>query len=307
MPKLTVKKSIVIKASPEKVYGVVADFSQWQPWSPWLIMEDGVKVNVRADKKYYEWEGDLVGAGNMTVASEKEFTRIDYDLMFLKPWKSKAKVAFELEKQGDETLVTWYMNSSLPFFLFWMKKMTENFIGMDYDRGLKMLKDYVEDGTVHSKLSFKGISQFEGAKYIAINTECAIQDMPENSKRDFTKLMTYMRDNHADIMDKAMSIYHKWDMRKQRVNYSACAIVSEIPKDLPAGFVTGEYPKAKVYAVHHTGPYHHIGNAWTAQMMRQRGKVFKPSKQLHPMEYYINSPFDTDELALETEVLFPIA
>lgn len=307
MPKLNVKKSIIIKASPEQVFKVVSDFSKWQPWSPWLIMEDGVKVDVRADKKYYEWEGDLVGAGNMTVVSEKEFSRVDYDLMFLKPWKSHAKVAFELKEQGDSTQVTWFMDSSLPFFLFWMKKMTENFIGMDYDRGLKMLKDYVEDGKVHSKLSFKGESQFDGAKYIAINTECAIKDMPENSKRDFTKLMTYMRENHTDIMDKAMSIYHKWDMKKQQVNYSACAIVSEIPKDLPAGFVTGEYPKAKVYSVHHTGPYRHIGNAWTAQMMRQRGKVFKPSKRLHPIEFYINSPFDTDELALETEVLFPMA
>lgn len=306
MPKLNVSKSIVINASPEKVFKVISDFSQWQTWSPWLIMEDGVKVNVRADKKYYEWEGDLVGAGNMTVTAEKEFSRIDYDLMFLKPWKSQAKVAFELKEKGEETIVTWYMDSSLPFFLFWMKKMTENFIGMDYERGLKMLKNYVEDGKVHSKLTFKGDTDFKGGKYIAINTSCSIKDMPENSKRDFTKLMTFMRENHADIMDKAMSVYHKWDMKNQKVNYSACALVSEIPKDLPAGFVSGEYPKTKVHAVHHLGPYQNISNAWTAQMMRQRGKVFKQSKKLHPVELYLNSPFDTDELELETEILFPI-
>ena len=88
-------------------------------------MEPETKVTVRSDAKYYEWEGDRVGSGNMKIIKEVENATVDYDLMFLKPWKSKAKVSFYLKPEGTSTSVTWTMDSSLPFFLFWMKKMTE--------------------------------------------------------------------------------------------------------------------------------------------------------------------------------------
>ena len=65
----------------------------------------------------------MVGSGNMNVTAENAPQSIDYDLTFLKPWKSRAKVRFELERKGDGTKTTWFMESSLPFFMFWMKKM----------------------------------------------------------------------------------------------------------------------------------------------------------------------------------------
>ena len=39
--------------------------------------------------------------------------------------------------------------------------MMEAFIGMDYDRGLLMLKDLVEKGSVPSKLDFIGEQKIE--------------------------------------------------------------------------------------------------------------------------------------------------
>ena len=35
------------------------------------------------------------------------------------------------------------MRGALPWFLFWMRPAMETFIGMDYERGLKMLKDWL--------------------------------------------------------------------------------------------------------------------------------------------------------------------
>jgi len=51
-----------------------------------------------------------------------------------------------------ETRVTWSMQSSLPFFLFFMRKSFENFVGMDYDRGLRMLKEQLESGKISSRI-----------------------------------------------------------------------------------------------------------------------------------------------------------
>lgn len=309
MPKMHVKKSIFINNSPEKIYEVISDFSKWQPWSPWLIMEPGVKVNVRDDKKYYEWEGDITGSGNMTILSEKANKQIDYDLLFLKPWKSKAKVSFFLSQKDTGTEVTWTLNSSLPFFLFWMKKSMETFVGMDYDRGLNMLKDYVEDGKVHSKLEFVGNKKFEGGKYIGINTTCPMEKMGDHNKKDFEKLMPYVKDNLSSLVSdnhSPFTIYHNWDIKNGKVTYTAGILVEEFPSSLPDGFISGEYPKINAHSVQHIGPYRHLGNPWTAQMMRQRAKKFKVDKKASPLEIYHNNPGDTPELELKTEILMPI-
>ena len=55
------------------------------------------------------------------------------------------------------------------------------FIGMDYERGLAMLKDYAETGKVPSNLEIKQESDYTGCDYVGIKTDCAISgDGSEN-------------------------------------------------------------------------------------------------------------------------------
>ncbi len=63
MPKVSVRKSIVIKASLKTVYESVRDFKQWPIWSPWLITEPECKVTYGDEGRQYAWEGDVVGQG----------------------------------------------------------------------------------------------------------------------------------------------------------------------------------------------------------------------------------------------------
>lgn len=95
-------------------------------------------------------------------------------------------------------------------------------------------------------------------------------------------------------------------MVKGQTSYTACVPVSEIPSDLPSGVITGSVPATKVHVIHGKGPYRFTGNIWSAQMMRQRGKQFKANKGVDPMERYLNSPTNTEENDLETEVLFAV-
>ncbi|XOV67939.1 MAG: SRPBCC family protein [Fluviicola sp.] len=308
MPKMHIERSVLINAPIDKVFKTVNDFHTWTAWSPWLVAEAEAKVNVREDGKYYEWDGDIVGAGEMTIVNEVENQSVDIDLMFLKPWKSKAKVSFLMKEEGDGVRLTWDMDSSLPFFLFWMKKMTEAFVGMDYERGLIMLKDYVEQGKVPHTLTVKGIEDFSGGTYIGVKRDgVAIKDMSAAMSEDYTKLMSYVMENHADKKaGDAFSIYHKWEMVKGLASYTACVPVNEVPSDLPSDFVSGSVPATKVHVIHGKGPYRFTGNIWSAQMMRQRGKKFKANKGVDPIERYLNSPMDTAENDLETEVLFAV-
>ena len=306
MPKMHISKSAVINAPVEKVFNTVNDFHTWSEWSPWLIAEPEAKVNVASDGKYYEWIGNRVGTGEMKVAEEKSNEHVHYDLTFLKPWKSKAKTSFYLKPKGNGTEITWVMDSSLPFFMFWMKKQMEAFVGMDYDRGLAMLKDYVEDGKVHSALDFKGESTFPGTKYVGIKRETSIDNIGPDMQSDIQKLGSYFEGKNSIVGGPLISIYHKWDPVKGKVSYTSAVPVKEIPDDIPAGMLQGSIPATKTYSVMHKGPYGHLGNAWTTLSMMQRNKEIKCPKNIHPWEIYHNNPHETPEKELLTEIVFPL-
>lgn len=306
MPQINVTRSITIHSPISDVYSTLSDLNHWIKWSPWLIMEEGVDINISGDGKFYSWKGARVGEGEMKVALENPNNSIEYDLTFLKPWKSEANVKFLLSDNNDRTTVTWSMSSKLPFYLFWMKKMMEAYIGMDYERGLLLLKDYIEKGEVLSKLYFKGESTFAGTKYIGIKRDCAIDEMSNFMVTDFGKLETFIKD-HSDIAtNEAFTIYHKWDLIKRKANYTSCIGVTMMPENLPNDMINGKIPQTKIYTLRHTGPYHHLGNAWSTLYNMHRGKEFKPIKGIHPFEKYVSDPQKTEEKNLITDVIFPI-
>lgn len=305
MPKMNISKSIVMDASAEKIHAILTDFNEWTHWSPWLIVEPGAQVKVATDRPFYEWEGKRLGKGQMEITSQTD-TVIDYDLTFLKPWKSEAKVRFLLNPQGDSTKVTWEMDSSLPFFMFFMKKMMVRLIGMDYDRGLLMLKDYAEKGKVGSKLEFLGESQYPGCTYIGLKNSCSIDELGGVMKADFEKLMAFAQQHSDKLTGEWFSLYHKFDFGKNKVVYTGGIAVSEAISDLPEGMFSDKISPTKVNTVRHTGPYPLAGNAWSSIMSMQRAKEFKQNKKLPPIEFYRNNPQEVPAEELILEVSMPI-
>ena len=187
MPKIAVNKSIVIAVTPEKAFETIRDFRQWNRWSPWVICEPDCQMTYADDGKSYAWDGKVIGSGSVEMADEQKPQAIDYRLTFLKPWKSKATFSFVFQPEGDGVRVIWTMDSSLPWFLFFMKGMMTAMIGMDYDRGLRMLKDYLETGNVHSKLEYPGQTNFEGFRYVGIRSQSSMAQIGDQMKADFEK------------------------------------------------------------------------------------------------------------------------
>jgi len=305
MPKMHISRSQVINAPVTKVHQILSDMSQWQAWSPWLISEPEAKVNVRADNKYYTWKGSRVGEGQMEVTSETP-SHVEYDLKFLKPWKSHAKVAMDMQPHGNGTEVTWSMDSSLPFFMFFMKKLMGALIGNDCERGLRLLKDYAEDGEVHSKLNFIGEQDYPGNNYICIKRSCHVDEMPLLMKDDFTKLMSAAHNIKGFKPDEAFSMYHKWDMVKKQVSYTAGVPYEGDKPEVDFAHETGSIPATKIYTLEHVGPYEHLGNAWSTLYNMQRNKEIKVKKGIHPFETYGNSPMNTEPKDLISRINFAV-
>lgn len=306
MPKTRVEKSITINASAEKVKSIITDFNHWEAWSPWLITEPDAKVTVSADSKMQEWEGKRVGSGIMKITAESE-SEINYDLEFLKPWKSKAKTDFLIRAESENsTVLTWTMDGSLPFFMFFMKKMMERMIGMDYVRGLLMLKDYVEKGKVEAQLEFLGESNYEGCKFVGLKNESTLDDIGEVMEGDFKKLADFTKDNKEIVKDECFSMYHKFDFNKNKVIYTCGIGVESVPQNLPGDFIEGSIPACILQTVRHTGPYELSGNAWTAIMSMERAKEFKKDKKIPPIEFYRNSPTETNPVDLISDICMAV-
>lgn len=305
MPTITVEESITVAVPVEKAYATVKDFKSWPMWSPWTIADPDCKVRIAPDGTQYAWEGAIVGSGNMIIDQAEANKVIDYTLTFLKPWKAVSPVSFLFEPDGEGTKITWTMEASMPFFLFFMTKMMGALVAMDYERGLAMLKDHLEIGAVPSKLNFAGVESFATFPFVGIKTTCARTEIGKVMGSDFEKLVAFFQERDINP-GPAFAIYHKFDPVKNFTEYTAGIMVEEIPEDLPSEYFAGMFPGCDAYKIEHTGPYRHLANAWSAGMMHGRAKVFNENKKIHPFETYENDASQVSEEELQTNVYFPV-
>jgi len=305
MPKIAIQKSVVIDAPIDRVFAVVRDFEQWPIWSPWLIADPGGEVTFPEDGLSYSWEGEVTGAGGMEVLREEAPESIDYRLTFLKPWRSVADVRFAFSEKGYQTEVVWSMDGSLPLFMYFFKKMMEGFIGMDYKRGLDMLKAYVESGAVPSKLEFLGRSSLDGFNFVGVRTRCSMAEIGPSMGRELGMVRDWLSTAGLEPAGVPFSIYHKWDVVRDSADYTIGIPLKGLPPAVTKDLVSGSVPDCEVYRIKHTGPYRYLGNAWASGIMHARNKQFRQNRAVHPFEIYENDPAEVPEGDLVTVVHFP--
>lgn len=305
MSKYRVEKSVIIHADLHRIYQLARDIRLSRSWSPWLIADPECLVTYSEDGKSYSWDGRISGAGENKVIAEVPNERFDSNLLFLKPWKSRAAVSMSFQNVAQGVKVTWTLDSSLPLFLFWMKNMMTALIGMDYQRGLHMLKVVAEMGELNFRLEFPGFKDFQESPYIGISNQCSIDGIAENMQKDFQRVQT-LSQNLGIILKSGLSIYHKWDVVKGITEYTIGFLVDKPVDNPPGGLVSGKIPSMKTYVVRHHGSYSQLGNAWASGMMHKQAKIFQSGRQFHPFEIYENNPETTPEADLVTSIVFPV-
>lgn len=305
MPKFALEKTILINAPIETVFATVRDFTSWPKWSPWSIAEPACNVTFSEDGKTYSWDGDIIGSGILNITGESANTSIDYTITFLKPMKSTSSVGFSFRSVGDATEASWSMSGSLPFFLFFLKPMLINGIGGDYQRGLRMLKDLVETGSVPSQLSWAANQNVSGFNYVGLARETSLAEVQTSLTEDLKTVHAWITENNVPIAGPVVALYPKFHMSKGLVSYIVAYPVSEKPSDLPPSFVYGSIPDSQNYEITHSGPYCHLGNAWAVGQMHMRAKLFAQNKSIPPFERYITDPGETPENKAITAIHFP--
>ncbi len=143
-----VSRSVVVNASPEKVYEFVGDLEQWPVWGPWKDADDALKVKLGEQTKgvgaSQSWVG-TDGDGRLVFTKADPSTGITFDLLFNEDAFANTSSITYVEGT-DGLVVTWEMAGTVPApvvggYLAWMMP---DMISPMFDDGLAKLKTAVE-------------------------------------------------------------------------------------------------------------------------------------------------------------------
>jgi len=145
-----VERTIDIKASPEKLFGLINDFRQWDAWTPYN--KDPAMKKTYSDKTSgkgasYAWEGNKeVGKGEIAITESEPNSRIAFDLHMIEPFEGRNHVVIALKAAGGTTTVTWILEDHHSYFLKLMSVFInmDKMIGNDFETGLARLKSIAE-------------------------------------------------------------------------------------------------------------------------------------------------------------------
>lgn len=306
----TVKKSVVIHATPQKIFETLMDFSTWGFWSPWICQEPECPVEIHGKPgslgHSQTWNGQRIGSGNMTLIQIEKNTSLEYDLNFLSPWKSHSFTNFFIEETNEGSIVTWSMKGSLPIFLFFLKKMMSAWVGSDYSRGLSMLKDFIEHGKVHSKTSLHGLSLKNGFEGYGFRRKCSFSDLGPLMSQDFQDLQKKIQNSELPKPDTFFSVYHTYDFITEICDYTAAVGYTNKLESHPEDLECISYPSHQTLSATHIGEYKHLGNLWSTVIGAQRSQKLKKARSQNMYEIYLNMPGDVPNEELLVQAHLPL-
>jgi predicted transcriptional regulator YdeE len=267
------------------------------------VSEDPSSVGSR-----YGWEGELVGSGEIEHLQLERPRLIEQQLRFLKPFKSRASVSFVIEPEAaGGARVTWHMRGKLPWFMFFMKPMMERFIGMDYERGLRMVKQRVETGEVPSRVEVLGVAARPQLHVLGVRARCPLTEIGPAMSQAFAQTSQAIAPGEAIPLGgkrEALSIYDDMDLKTGRIDFVS-GLTTDQGTPPPEGLVHYELPGGDYLQLRHTGSYENLGNAWSGAHQYARYKKIKLSKAAG-YEIYRNDPADTAAKDLITDIYLPV-
>jgi effector-binding domain-containing protein len=309
MPVVQVSRGIEIDRPPEEVFDAVVDYSTWTSWSPWLQIERGADVSIYGEPSsvgaVYRWEGELVGSGEMEHRVLNRPGEIEDELRIRKPFKTRSTVRFVVDPLPHGSRLTWVMDGRLPWFLFPMRSSMETFIGMDYERGLQMLKDHIETGHVLSQTDVVGVESVPHRVVMGLRDSCPRDQVGPVMERVFGEVKSQFAKVAPQADREMISVYHPCDMKQGCFDFTCGLNVTEEEIEGLPDFTKCDLPAGRALHVRHTGSYKHLGNAWSGAYQYARYSKLKPLNR-DAYEVYANDPSVTPESEWLTELYVPV-
>ena len=150
-----VEREITIDSQPQKIYPLIANFKQWNKWSPWAKIDPNAdfKIVGRGVKQKMFWSSkdSRVGEGSQEFITLNKPNQIETHLDFGK--QGVANASFNLIGDRKQTTVIWSldtdMREGIPLYLkpfaAYLGFFMDSMVGKDYEQGLNNLQKLVQN------------------------------------------------------------------------------------------------------------------------------------------------------------------
>lgn len=147
----SVTRSVTINKPKDSVFNYIKYLKNQNDYSKWAKMDPNMKKTFTGTDGtpgfVSAWEGNSdVGAGEQEIKSIKEGERVDYELRFVKPFKSTATAYMSTEAAGSGTKVDWNVSGHMNYPMNIMRLFMDmdKRMGGDLETGLNNLKTNLE-------------------------------------------------------------------------------------------------------------------------------------------------------------------
>lgn len=300
-----VQRKIIIKKPANMVFYQIADFKNWEKWSPWNASDKDAKFTFAGqDGKVGSkmmWDGDTIGKGSMTITKIHEFDRIETDLELIHPWSMKSHEFFTFDHGHGNTLLTWYDVGKLSYPLGRIMNLFYNMdklMGPDFEKGLKNIKALLEKAL---QISQENMNE-KKIYYISLVSTMDPADIQSKIGAAFTELKQFVDQNKLDCIAPPMVITTKYD--EQSYSFDAAFEVSRNTTKPNGRIKAGSIPASKIVKGVHVGSYSQMINSY--KDMEAYLAKNNLEKNGRPLEIYIDDPAATKPDKLRTEIVYPV-
>lgn len=144
------EKSIVIHAPNEQVWQQVSSMKSFNQWNPWLKIDRNMSIvyignsGQVGDKYCWDSKVDEAGAGCQEIKELIPNQKQKTEMIFKKPFDGQAISEIILSPEGNNTKVTWTMDTEQDAMMKIMRPMMDYQMGKSYGEGLENLRALLE-------------------------------------------------------------------------------------------------------------------------------------------------------------------
>ena len=309
----TIRQSITIQQSKNNIVDTIMNLKSWETWSPWL--NSGIESDAKIDETTKELSWKNILGGDLLISKSKICEGIKTDtiqqkLRFSKPFHCETTLQWIISRiDSTSSTVELSIEGDLSYQYRYLARRVETILFMDLDRSLKLLADYVENGTINSTITIDGIEDQPERELIGIKNSCPSHLLDSAMQETFLELTRVLELNNIPRKN-TLSCYYDFGINVNKQCEFMCAIIvndSMKISALPAPLNYEKIKESKTLKISYTGDYKHLANAWVTGLTYIQGKGLKVKRRIAPYEIYVHT--DANSSAPQnwkTELYIPI-
>ncbi len=306
-----VSKKQLIKAPVSVVFSKVNHFKTWQEWGPWAKMDSSIVVTYGAVTSgkgaNYSWTSQRDRGGSIRTESIVPNQAIDQKIVFNQQQESDVYWRFEEKEAGTE--VTWGMKGDLDFVgkaFFYIMGGAERIMTPMLNDGLTNLDRYIQSDMKRYSITKNGLVDYAGGYFVYNTTECSFDEMGVEMDRMLPEVLIYCMQKQFPRAGSLFNLYHKYDEKSKRVEFSCCVPVKEHVKT-DADFALAFMERGQYYKTSLQGDYKNSKEAWKKAYEFAKEDGVKISETGQPFEVYTIGHTKSENPAdWVTEIYLPV-